>query len=425
MMIVGVLGLGYVGLPLCREFVRGGCEVIGFDIDQAKIEQLQKSKSYIKHISDESISEMISSGRFSVTSDMEMLARPEAILITVPTPLNSMREPDLSYVENSCREIAHNLQKGQLIVLESTTYPGTTKEVVKPILEQESGLVCGKDFYLAYSPEREDPGREDFTTKTIPKVIGGINEESLRRAVECYQKAVDHPVPVGSCEVAEASKILENTYRCVNIALVNELKTLFDRMDINIWEVIKAAETKPFGFTPFYPGPGLGGHCIPIDPFYLSWKAREYDLSTKFIELAGEINCSMPSWVIYKTADALNAQGKPLKGSKVLLVGLAYKANVDDDRESPSFKLMQLLEEKGSLVDYYDPYVPVIGNKRDYKQYTNKQGVNLSAEMLAEYDCVLIATNHDIVDYDLVRQHAQLIVDTRNVIEDAEHVIRA
>ena len=253
-MIVGILGLGYVGLPLCREFVRGGCEVIGFDIDGSKIQQLQISKSYIKHIPDESISEMMSSGRFSVTSDMTMISRPDAILITVPTPLNSMREPDLSYVKNSCREIARNLRNEQLIVLESTTYPGTTKEVVKPILEQESGLVCGKDFYLAYSPEREDPGREDYSTKTIPKVIGGINDESLQIAVDCYQRAVDHPVPVGSCEVAEASKILENTYRCVNIALVNELKMLFDRMNIDVWEVIKAAETKPFGFTPFYPG---------------------------------------------------------------------------------------------------------------------------------------------------------------------------
>jgi UDP-N-acetyl-D-glucosamine dehydrogenase len=424
-MIVGVLGLGYVGLPLCREFVRGGCEVIGFDIDHSKIEQLQQSKSYIKHISDESVSEMISSGRFSVTSDMERLSQPEAILITVPTPLNTMREPDLSYVENSCREIAHYLRKGQLIVLESTTYPGTTKEVVKPILEQESGLVCGKDFFLAYSPEREDPGREDFTTKTIPKVVGGISDESLRRAVELYQKAVDHPVPVENCEVAEASKILENTYRCVNIALVNELKTLFDRMDINIWEVIKAAETKPFGFTPFYPGPGLGGHCIPIDPFYLSWKAREYDLSTKFIELAGEINCSMPSWVISKTADALNTQGKPLKGSRVLLVGLAYKANVDDDRESPSFKLMKLLEEKGSLVDYYDPYVPVVGNKREYPQYTGKKSVQLSEAVVSQYDCVLISTNHSLTDYKLITSHAQLVVDTRNVVPDAPHVFRA
>ena len=419
-MIVGILGLGYVGLPLCREFVRGGCEVVGFDIDESKVEQLQKSKSYIKHISDASVAEMISSGRFSVTSDMKMLAQPDAILITVPTPLNTMREPDLSYVENSCREIARNLRKGQLIVLESTTYPATTKEVVKPILEQVSGLVCGKDFYLAYSPEREDPGREDFTTKTIPKVIGGINEESLRRAVECYQKAVDHPVPVGSCEVAEASKILENTYRCVNIALVNELKVLFDRMNIDVWEVIKAAETKPFGFTPFYPGPGLGGHCIPIDPFYLSWKAREYDLSTRFIELSGEVNCSMPDYVVSKVADALNAHCKSINKSNILIVGLAYKKNVDDCRESPSFRLWELLEEKGAKIDYHDPFVPVIPMTREHKKLAGRESLMLSSDMLNNYDCVLISTDHDQVDYEMITEHAISIVDTRNVMNSSD-----
>ena len=419
-MIVGILGLGYVGLPLCREFVRGGCEVVGFDIDESKVEQLQKSKSYIKHISDASVAEMISSGRFSVTSDMKMLAQPDAILITVPTPLNTMREPDLSYVENSCREIARNLRKGQLIVLESTTYPATTKEVVKPILEQVSGLVCGKDFYLAYSPEREDPGREDFTSKTIPKVIGGINEESLRRAVECYQKAVDHPVPVGSCEVAEASKILENTYRCVNIALVNELKVLFDRMNIDVWEVIKAAETKPFGFTPFYPGPGLGGHCIPIDPFYLSWKAREYDLSTRFIELSGEVNCSMPDYVVSKVADALNAHCKSINKSNILIVGLAYKKNVDDCRESPSFRLWELLEEKGAKIDYHDPFVPVIPMTREHKKLAGRESLMLSSDMLNNYDCVLISTDHDQVDYEMITEHAISIVDTRNVMNSSD-----
>ena len=419
-MIVGILGLGYVGLPLCREFVRGGCEVVGFDIDESKVEQLQKSKSYIKHISDASVAEMISSGRFSVTSDMKMLAQPDAILITVPTPLNTMREPDLSYVENSCRVIARNLRKGQLIVLESTTYPATTKEVVKPILEQVSGLVCGKDFYLAYSPEREDPGREDFTTKTIPKVIGGINEESLRRAIECYQKAVDHPVPVGSCEVAEASKILENTYRCVNIALVNELKVLFDRMNIDVWEVIKAAETKPFGFTPFYPGPGLGGHCIPIDPFYLSWKAREYDLSTRFIELSGEVNCSMPDYVVSKVADALNAHCKSINKSNILIVGLAYKKNVDDCRESPSFRLWELLEEKGAKIDYHDPFVPVIPMTREHKKLAGRESLMLSSDMLNNYDCVLISTDHDQVDYEMITEHAISIVDTRNVMNSSD-----
>ena len=425
-MIVGILGLGYVGLPLCREFVRGGCEVIGFDIDGSKIQQLQISKSYIKHIPDESISEMMSSGRFSVTSDMTMISRPDAILITVPTPLNSMREPDLSYVKNSCREIARNLRNGQLIVLESTTYPGTTKEVVKPILEQESGLVCGKDFYLAYSPEREDPGREDYSTKTIPKVIGGINDESLQIAVDCYQRAVDHPVPVGSCEVAEASKILENTYRCVNIALVNELKMLFDRMNIDVWEVIKAAETKPFGFTPFYPGPGLGGHCIPIDPFYLSWKAREYDLSTRFIELSGEVNCSMPDYVVTKVSDALNENCKSINKSTILIVGLAYKKNVDDCRESPSFKLWELLEEKGAKIDYHDPYVTVVPMTREHKKLTGRESLPLSPEMLNCYDCVLISTDHDEVDYKMINDNAISIVDTRNVIKSSDKkVVRA
>lgn len=425
-MIVGILGLGYVGLPLCREFVRGGCEVIGFDIDESKIEQLRISKSYIKHIPDESVSEMMSSGRFSVTSDMTMISRPDAILITVPTPLNTMREPDLSYVENSCHEIARNLRNGQLIVLESTTYPGTTKEVVKPILEQESGLVCGKDFYLAYSPEREDPGREDYSTKTIPKVIGGINDESLQKAVDCYQRAVDHPVPVGSCEVAEASKILENTYRCVNIALVNELKMLFDRMNIDVWEVIQAAQTKPFGFTPFYPGPGLGGHCIPIDPFYLSWKAREYDLSTRFIELSGEVNCSMPDYVVKKVSDALNDNCKSINKSTILIIGLAYKKNVDDCRESPSFKLWELLEEKGAKIDYHDPYVTVVPMTREHKQLTGRESRSLSPEMLNGYDCVLISTDHDEVDYQMINDNAISIVDTRNVIKSSEiKVVRA
>ncbi len=331
-MIVGVLGLGYVGLPLCREFVQGGVEVIGFDVDEDKIQQLNNNKSYIKHISDEIISDMTSMNQFYVTTDMNRLGEPDAILITVPTPLNKTREPDLSYVEKSAQEIAVHLRRGQLVVLESTTYPGTTREIILPLLEEGSGLKCGEDFFLAYSPEREDPGRKNFTTKTIPKVIGGIDDKSLNIAVDVYKKAIDQVVPVRSCEIAEASKILENTYRCVNIALVNELKTLFDRMDIDIWEVIHAAKTKPFGFTPFYPGPGLGGHCIPIDPFYLSWRARKFDQATRFIELAGEINCAMPLWVVNKTAEALNKDKKSVNGSKILLLGLAYITIFDGDR---------------------------------------------------------------------------------------------
>ena len=310
-MLVGVLGLGYVGLPLCREFVRGGADVLGFDVDPAKIDSIAAGLTYIEHIPDETIADMVATGRFSATCDLNRLSEPDAVLIAVPTPLNKMREPDLSYVEKSCASIAKHLRKGQLIVLESTTYPGTTREVMLPILEQGSGLTAGKDFLLAYSPEREDPGRKDFSTKTIPKVVGGIDPASLDRAVEVYRLAIDTVVPVSSCDAAEACKILENTYRSVNIALVNELKMLFDRMGIDIWEVIEAAKTKPFGFTPFYPGPGLGGHCIPIDPFYLTWKAREYEQPTRFIELAGEINTDMPEWVVSKVMHALTTMARP------------------------------------------------------------------------------------------------------------------
>jgi len=413
--VIGVIGLGYVGLPLCREFVRGGAKVLGFDVDQKKIDSIASKKTYIEHIPDETIAEMVESGLFSATSDLDRLNEPDAILIAVPTPLSKMREPDLSYVEGSCREISTRLRKGQLVVLESTTYPGTTREVIKPILEEGSGLSAdNNDFFLAYSPEREDPGRKDFSTKTIPKVVGGYNEASLEVAMAVYKLAIDTPVPVSSCDAAEAAKILENTYRCVNIALVNELKMLFDRMGIDIWEVIEAAKTKPFGFTAFYPGPGLGGHCIPIDPFYLSWKAKEYEMPTRFIELAGEINTAMPEWVVSKVMHALNDKGKAVKGSKILILGMAYKPNVDDDRESPSYKLMDLLVKFGAQVDYHDPHVPVIKDKREYPQFVGKESVALSAENLARYDCVLISTDHDTVDYELVRANANLVVDTRN-----------
>lgn len=413
--VIGVIGLGYVGLPLCREFVRGGAKVLGFDIDPKKVECIDVKKTYIEHIPDETIAEMVDSGLFSATTDLDRLNEPDAILIAVPTPLNKMREPDLSYVEGSCREISTRLRKGQLVVLESTTYPGTTREVMKPILEEGSELSADDgDFYLAYSPEREDPGRKDFTTKTIPKVVGGYNEASLEVAIAVYKLAIDTPVPVSSCDAAEATKILENTYRSVNIALVNELKMLFDRMGIDVWEVINAAKTKPFGFTAFYPGPGLGGHCIPIDPFYLSWKAKEYEMSTRFIELAGEINTAMPQWVVNKVIHALNEKGKAVKGSKIILLGIAYKANVDDDRESPSYKLMDLLVNFGAEVDYHDPHVPVIKDKREYPQYVGKESVDLTAEKLIEYDCVLILTEHQAVDYKFVCEHSDLVVDTRN-----------
>jgi UDP-N-acetyl-D-glucosamine dehydrogenase len=422
---IGVIGLGYVGLPLCREFVRGGAHVLGFDVDAAKVDALNAGRSYIEHIPAAAVADMRATGRFEATGAFDRLAEPDAVLIAVPTPLDAMRQPDLRFVEGSCREIGARLRPGQLVVLESTTYPGTTREVMLPILEDRSGLRAGIDFFLAYSPEREDPGRTDYSTKTIPKVVGGINQASLDKALAVYRIAIDTPVPVSSCEAAEASKILENTYRCVNIALVNELKKLFDKMGIDVWEVIRAAATKPFGFTPFYPGPGLGGHCIPIDPFYLSWKARQYDEPTRFIELAGEVNTSMPEWVVGKVMLALNARRKALNGARILLLGIAYKPDVDDDRESPSYKLMTLLEARGAKVDYHDPHVPVIRPSREYPGFAGRRCVPLTAGSLAQYDCVLVSTRHSAVDYALVVKHAALVVDTRRACPDAPYVVRA
>ena len=409
--VVGVIGLGYVGLPLVREFTRGGARVIGFDVDERKVKALMGGRSYIEHIPSKSVKDMLRGGRFSATCNFKRLKDADCILICVPTPLTKMREPDMKYVEDTARTIAANLRKGQLIVLESTTYPGTTREVMLPIL-QESNLKVGKDFFLAFSPEREDPGRKDYTTRTIPKVVGGYGRESLKAAVACYKIAVDTVVEVSSCEAAEASKILENTFRCVNIALVNELKMLFDRMSIDIWEVIRAASTKPFGFTPFYPGPGLGGHCIPIDPFYLSWKAREYDMTTRFIELAGEINISMPAWVVNKLMYALNRQSKALKGSKILVLGLAYKKDIDDVRESPSLALIELLRYRGAKVDYNDPHIPRTHRMREHDlKMTSKK---LTDRMLAGYNAVLISTDHSSYDYQFIVDHAQLVIDARN-----------
>lgn len=421
--LIGVVGLGYVGLPLCREFARQSCRTLGFDTDPRKIEILQGGQTYIEHIPDKEIQAISADGFFQVTADFSRLDEPDVILIAVPTPLDKMLQPDLKFVVNSCRAIAARLREGQLVVLESTTYPGTTREVMLPILENGSGLKAGEDFFLAYSPEREDPGRKDYSTGTIPKVVGGCNDASLEAAVAAYSLAIDTPVPVSSCEAAEASKILENTYRSVNIALVNELKTLFDKMDIDIWEVIRAAATKPFGFKPFYPGPGLGGHCIPIDPFYLSWKAREFEVPTRFIELAGEINRSMPEWVISKVADALNSHGKPLKGSRILVLGLAYKPDVDDDRESPSYKLMDLLLNKGASVDYHDPHIPEIPLTRQYSRYAGIKSVGLDPADIMAYDCVLISTDHSSIDYESLVASARLVVDTRNAtggIDDTE-----
>jgi len=408
---VGIIGMGYVGLPLAREFARAGFETIGFDVDDSKVRQLNAGRSYIKHIPGSQIRELINCGRFSASADMSCLRRTDAVLVCVPTPLDKMREPDMTYVVGTAETIAKYLCRGQLIVLESTTYPGTTREVVLPILEG-GGKRVERDFFLAYSPEREDPGREDYTTATTPKLVGGIGPKSTRLARQLYGQVVRTVVPVGSCEVAEAAKIVENVYRSVNIAMVNELKLLFDRMGIDVWEVIRAASTKPFGYQPFYPGPGLGGHCIPIDPFYLSWKARQYDHPTRFIELAGQINTAMPEYVVGRIADALNEHRKPLWGSKILILGLAYKKNVDDIRESPSIVLIEMLKDRGAKVDYNDPHVARTHKQREHD--LKMRSKPLSESMIRSYDAVVIATDHSAYDYDWIVRHAKLVVDTRN-----------
>jgi len=412
--VVGIIGLGYVGIPLALTAARAGFKVLGFDIDAPRVDQINRGESFIKHISSELISEAVKGGRFEATADFGRLGEPDAILICVPTPLTKHREPDLSYVENTARAIAPRLRKGQLVVLESTTYPGTTDEVIKPIFEA-TGLKSGVDFFLAFSPEREDPGNPDFGTKSIPKVVGGDGQAALALAEALYGQLVVKTVPVSSTATAEAVKLTENIFRAVNIALVNELKVVYAAMGIDIWEVIDAAKTKPFGFMPFYPGPGLGGHCIPIDPFYLTWKAREYDIATRFIELAGEINTRMPYHVVNKLAEAIDRNGRAFSGSKILLLGIAYKKNVDDMRESPSLKLIELIEARGAHTDYFDPYVPVIPMTREHAELAGRRSIELNAKTLAEYDAVLIATDHDNVDYRLVVDHAKVVVDTRNV----------
>jgi UDP-N-acetyl-D-glucosamine dehydrogenase len=407
--VVGVIGLGYVGLPLARAFALGNFRTRGFDIDPAKVEKLNRGESYLKTVPAEMVRQMRKLGTFEATTDFSRLGECDAILICVPTPLTPTRDPDLSFVVDSVRAVGRNLRKGQLVVLESTTYPGTTDEVAKPILE-ETGLVCGKDFFLAFSPEREDPGNRDFHTTIIPKVVGGVDEASGRLAQKLYGKVIEKIVPVSSAKVAEAAKILENVYRCINIALVNELKVVFDRMGIDVWEVIAAAGTKPFGFQPFYPGPGLGGHCIPIDPFYLSWKAREYGCHARFIELAGEINTGMPHYVIGKLTEALNSKGKAVKGSKVLVLGIAYKKDIDDLRESPALTIIELLQKEGATVSYNDPYFPFVGRGRKY----DLQMKCAPLDNLGQYDCVLIVTNHSDYDYKKIVNEAKLVVDSRN-----------
>lgn len=409
--VVGILGLGYVGLPLAREFASAGIRVMGFDVDEPKVKKLNSGKSILKTVSHDSVKGMVKTGLFKATTEMSQMKKADAILICVPTPLTENREPDMQYVEGSCRTIAKYIRKGQLVSLESTTYPGTTRELMKPILEM-GGLKAGKDFYLAYSPEREDPGNQHFTTKTIPKVVGGLTPACKELARKLYSLAIDTMVPVSSLEAAESAKILENVYRCINIAMVNELKMVFDRMGIDVWEVIRAASTKPFGFKPFYPGPGLGGHCIPIDPFYLTWKARQYGMPTRFIELAGEINTDMPHYVVHKVMDALNGKKKSLNGSKVLVLGLAYKPDIDDVRESPSLELIELLKAGGAKVDYNDPYLPQTHKMREYD--LKMKSVPLTAAKVKSYDCVLISTNHSDYDYPWIVKNARLVVDTRN-----------
>jgi UDP-N-acetyl-D-glucosamine dehydrogenase len=414
---LGVIGLGYVGLPMSLTFLRKGIKVIGFDLDPRKIEMIAKGESYIKHISSDDLSEHVATGLFSATDDFIQLNVPDALLICVPTPLTKNREPDLHYIEATGKAIAQVIRPGQIIALESTTYPGTTVEVLQPTLE-ERGLKAGVDFALVFSPEREDPGNKDFGTANIPKVVGGIDPQSTAIGKALYATALEQIVAVSSTQVAEMTKLLENIFRSVNIALVNELKPLCLQMDIDVWEVIEAASTKPFGFMPFFPGPGLGGHCIPIDPFYLTSKAREYDIPTKFIELAGEVNTSMPYFVVQRTMEALNEQGKALKNAKILLLGIAYKKDIDDDRESPSYKLMELLNKKGAVVCYNDPHIPKL---RPVRQYSYQlKSTPLTAETLAAADCILLATDHSAYDYDFILQHAKLIVDTRHVFAGRE-----
>lgn len=413
--VVGVIGLGYVGLPLVHAFWDTGATVIGFDVDPNKIDALSRGENYLKHLGEDFTQSMSRSERFSATTDFSRLGEADALLVCVPTPLGRHLEPDLSFVAETTEAIAATLRPQQLIVLESTTYPSTTRGIMLPRLEA-AGLICGKDFYLAYSPEREDPGRRDHNTTTLPKLVGGVDPVSGELAASLYRRAVKQVITVSSAEVGEAAKLLENIYRAVNIALVNEMKVLLTEMGIDIWEVIRAAATKPFGFQPFYPGPGLGGHCIPIDPFYLTWKAREVGLPTRFIELAGQVNHAMPDYVVKRATLALNHHNKPVRGANILVLGLAYKPNVDDVRESPSFHLIEKLQGLGATVEYNDPHVPATHKMRHHD--LGMTSVKLTPERLRSYDCVVISTNHDIYDWQMIADHAPLIVDTRNAMRN-------
>ncbi len=417
--VVGVCGLGYVGLPLALTFGEKGFPVIGFDIDQRKIDAIEKGESYIKHIPGERIAKALKNEKpFTATKDFRKASQADALIMAVPTPLNANREPDMTYIEKTAEAIGPYVRPGQIVILESSTYPGTTEEVVKPIIEKLSGLRAGIDFFLAFSPEREDPGNPNFNTATIPKVVGGYTKQCTEIACALYSSAITKTVPVRGCREAELTKLLENIFRCVNIALVNELKLLCERMDIDVWEVINAAATKPFGFMPFYPGPGLGGHCIPIDPFYLTWKAREYEFSTRFIELAGEINWHMPYHVVERTIDALNQDGKSIKGANVLILGLAYKKNIDDLRESPSIRLIELFRQKGANVEYHDPYCPKMKEMRHQPKYMLEMESVPLEQGVAEADVVVIATDHDSIDYQKLVRDAKLVIDSRNATKN-------
>jgi UDP-N-acetyl-D-glucosamine dehydrogenase len=418
--VVGVIGLGYVGLPLIRAFTTAGFRCIGFDVDESKVRKLVAGESYIQHIDSSAIAQLVREKRFEPSADMSRLAEADCVIICVPTPLNESRDPDLSYIEGTAQSIARTLRPGQLVVLESTTYPTTTRTCVLPILEQ-TGLRCGVDYFLAFSPEREDPGNPHFQASTIPKVVGGFDLRSGDLACAMYAHAVVKVIRASSLEVAEACKILENTYRAVNIALVNELKVLYDKLDIDVWEVIDAARTKPFGFQAFYPGPGLGGHCIPIDPFYLTWLARKHGEQTRFIELAGEVNAHMPQYVVNRLSEFLNDMRKPIRGSAIALLGVAYKKDVDDPRESPSFELLRLLSARGAVLTYNDPHVPLLPRMRHYPDMPAMASQELTPEYLGSQDCVLIATDHSIYDFDFIVAHSKLVLDTRNA---TKHVTR-
>ncbi|MAT10628.1 MAG: UDP-N-acetyl-D-glucosamine dehydrogenase [Rhodopirellula sp.] len=413
---IAIIGLGYVGLPLGLQFARSGVNVLGIDLDPSKVESINNGDSYIKHISSKSIQSQIKNGQLEATEDFQRIGEVDAVLICVPTPLGKNNEPDISFVLETARSIAPYMKAGVLIVLESTTYPGTTDTDLRKILEEGSDLTAGTDFHLAYSPEREDPGNPDSDVARIPKVVGGYTSACQLKAKELYSNAVEKVVSVSSCRTAEAAKLLENIFRSVNIALVNELKGVYAAMGIDVWEVIEAAKTKPFGYMPFYPGPGLGGHCIPIDPFYLTWKAREYGQYTHFIELAGEINTAMPRRVVDCVSEALNSHGKPLNGSKVLIIGLAYKANVDDDRESPSYALMEILNKFKAKIAYYDPHIPKIRPTREYSQWKDMLSVEWSKENLMNFDAILISTNHNGINYQELIDWVPLIIDTRNAL---------